>query len=328
MQQALTGAAETGTVLSSLSTDTVEAALALTRCPHSDPNWSTEYQHKLVWSRCGKRLLSAQQTHEHPSFDRPCSTGVLHVYDVLEDRLMLKSQYSQQGYYFEAVWHPSSLGIVFGSGASVHKPGAFANAHMALGCLPAPLTIYEGPGFSADGSLYCAMADSVGRYQSCWLLLRSSLLGSNISFTCVHEIHSAGCRWASSGCLAIRWDAFTSSILYDAKVMDLATGKTICRLSDPHGDTIWSMKGLSLSPSLRFVVDCNTVPPRIVCADTGVQLWALDQGPGAASTAVTRLMVDCDDPSLVFWLPSGRGLVCLDRGNDNIWASFHMALFS
>ena len=318
--------AETGTVLSSLSTDTVEAALALTRCPHSDPNWSKEYQHKLVWSRCGKRLLFAQQTHEHPSFDRPCSTGVLQVYDVLEDRLMLESQYTCQETHLQAVWHPSSLGIVVGSGSSIHNLGAFAQAHMALGRLPAPLMMHEDPGFSADGQFYCAVAREV-RYNHLWQLLRSSFQEHIISFTAVRKLTGAHCCWVVSGSLAIHYRAVDSRCLYRAQVTDLATCKTICHLDKLPTHTLRSMNGLSLSPSLQFVGDGSTANPRIVCASTGVQLWALDRGPGASPTEEGPPVYDCER-SLVFWLPSGRSLVCLDRGDDNIWASIHMALFS
>ena len=324
--------AETGAVLSSLSAETIKAAVALAAQPGSYARTLYDAGYPW-WSPCGTRFLVEQKTQWGQ--ERGASAGVLRVYDVVQDQQLLETRYvCEDGDAYPASWHPSLMAVLLEPGVLVPKPAAFAEAGLALGWLPDPPQLgLSSPGFSADGRLYCAQTYQrvLGGFgaREKYDLLAGSQQDQSIVFTPVYAFSGQAFQWASSGCLAVVYQSISrTSDASSASLRDLAAQTELCCLDSlPAGVVCKYMYCPDLSPSHHFVGDTTAGHARILCVNTGVQLW---RGPSDASrTEHLALPEGLQDSASweLWWLPSGRGVICAGRARSG--ANFlHCFLFS
>ena len=317
--------AETGTVLSSLSAETVKAAVALAAQPGSYARTLHRAGYPR-WSPCGTRFLVEQITQWGQ--DRGASAGVLRVYDVVQDQQLLETQYVWEGRdSLPARWHPSLMAILLEPGVSVPEPAAFARAGLALGWLPGPPQLgLATTGFSADGQLYCART-RLGGFGEEYELLSSSQQDQSIVFTPVYAFSGRAFQWASSGCLAVVYQSISRTTdSSTACLRDLAARTELCCLDSlPPSVVCKYMCSPTFSPSHRFVEGPRGGHALILCVETGAQLWSSPPVPLAAEHLEDPWL---DHPSWrLWWLPSGRGVICRGRASGGA-ESLHCFLFS
>ena len=329
--------AETGAVLSSLSANTLTAAVALAaRSLSPSASWAGTFSFELpprppAWSCCGTRVLIDKMT----SKGRGSKAGVLLVFDLVQDQQVLETQYLCKDWAGPpARWHPSLMAVILGPDVSVHAPEAFAQAGMALGWLPAPTWLKEiGPGFSPDGRLYCAWSSVEGpggEYDHYWLFACSQQ-DHSVMFTPVRDFPDQTFRWTAAGCLAVVYEPATCFPRdSSARLRDLAAQTELYCLDNLPSEMV-SKRTIApnFSPSHKFVGEA-VERLRILCVQTGVQLW--DGSSPALAAEHLWLPGGVQDFSAcgehLRWLPSGRGVICLGLAPFGGAPSLHSFLFS
>ena len=332
--------ARTGEVLSHLSTDTVASALAQAE----GRNWE-EYKFwgcgdQALWSSCGTKLLVAMATP--PCSEKVCSqegfsdvseenvSGWLGVYDVSHDRLVVESEHSGAGYsQLRVVWHPKCTGLVLSAGARLQSADAFAQAGLAVGVLPdrCELSIMQGLGFSGDAQYYLAEAavnnesSDEGDTTSSYWLLRCTLDNVDMRFTQELEVHSDGLSWVPHSSLVI---TNVRSRISDSILTDLVNAGPGIRFQHECPFRPGLQAPLCFSPSGHFVTD-HIGRPCIFCLKTGALLWQLasSQYSPAIEKKLAAKLLGSSFNCLAerFWLPSGRGLIYVDRQKGKVQGS-------
>ena len=322
--------AETGAVLSSLSERTCEAVLALTMHPGSERSSINGEAEELTWARSGRRFLFMQQTYVGSFEDGNGSAGLLRVFDVPGDQMVLETRYICEDQPWEpGVWHPSSGGIAFVSDIWMAEPGVFACAQLAVGCLPSSShMLCADPGFSADGQLYCVKL--VGHCSTGFQLLKCSLQEHRLVFSPLHQITGWYFQWASANSVAALQQSAASGTRCAKDttcVWDMATLDLHGCLDAQPSFLKSQLPKLSFSPSQQLVA--YGAEPQILCAKTGAQLWSSAASP-------EDMLDELGQPTgtgplwpgwAVHWLPSGRGLIALATTSGHA-AYLHHYLFS
>ena len=299
--------AQTGAMLSSLSTGTVASAHA--QALLRDEAWYVYWGSgdSVAWSPCGTKLLVAQQL---PDIVPNNHTGWLSLYNVVHDELVLETEYCDSPWRAVFAWHPGSAGIVMAATGRLKDAGAFTRAGIALGVLPAPCEVAwsEGLGFSADAQRYLARD---GRYDSYWIL-SCMLKGLDIFFQVEHRVQAYSLHQVPHSSLAItnldQSDCRTGLSMLRSLCCD---EPGLCLGHNAPGQA--ALRGpLCFSPSGQLVSDSEGLP-RIFCLKTGALLWRMvagqdslpfEQERAAAPTLCKRTHWWCKG-----WLPSGLGVV-------------------
>ena len=137
----------------SLGTSTLEAALQYSRRLDPIELWPAAQLNVPEWAPSGRMLLLMQ----HSS----CQ-GVLRIFDIHGDRVVVEPAYTTTARSVPAAWHPSSEGIVCGSHTALQDAGAFADAQIANGRLPdqCQAMLGAGLGFFMNAQPYLAPMDA------------------------------------------------------------------------------------------------------------------------------------------------------------------------